>query len=142
MVFFYKRPASEVGVKVGFHRGNERHGRTFLVENDSDAVGGQCSKCHVIVWTSGSRNSILRTPKSDTVPDSGCGYSEFVNHNRRNFLRSFLFCPKCNAIGAFDVFVNNVTSTRYEDGAEKMTGEKVEYYDASDDDAWVWWADF
>lgn len=138
---FYKRPASEVGVKVGYHRGKETHGRIFLIDNDSDAVGGQCSKCHVIVWTSGSRNCILRTPKPNAVPDSGKEYSEFVADNRRNFLHSFPFCPECNAAGSFDVFVNNIASTRYEDGTEKIVGERAEYYDASDDDAWVWWAD-
>lgn len=138
----YRRSSSEVGIRVGYIRGKEKHGRAFALTNDSDAVGGQCCKCHVIVWASGSRNPILRRPKPDALPDSGKRYSEFVAGNRLDFLRSFSPCPECKSIYSFDLFVSNITSARYEDGTERISGDGIDYYDVSEDGAWVWWVDF
>ena len=143
MTKYFRRRAFEVGLRVGYHRGFEKHGRTFLTTYDCDAVGGQCSKCYAIVWTSSRRNALLRQPKPDDVPSSGPGYTKFVMENRSMFLRSLSPCPQCNAVGSFDLFVTNITPTRYEDGTEEVSAIDKEYYDTPNlNEAWVWWADF
>lgn len=139
----YKRPAKEVGIRVGYHRGFEHHGRTFITVYDSDSIGGQCTSCHAIIWTAGSSNAILRQPKPAHVPESGAGYKEFVLKSRLQFLLSLSPCPQCGAINSFNLFVNNITPTRYEDGAQKDASGKQEFYDTPNKaDAWVWWAEF
>lgn len=142
MMVLRKRSSSEVGIRVGRIRGMEKHGRVIVLTNESDAVGGQCSICHVIVWASGSRNPLLGRPKPAACPDSGDRYSEYVAENRLAFLRSFSLCPECNSVCSFDLFVSNITSTRYEDGTERIAGDGVDYYDVPEDEAWVWWLDF
>lgn len=143
MTKYYQRPASEVGIRVGYHRGFEKHGRTFVTTRGCDAVGGQCSKCHTIVWANSRLITIFNRPAPPGIPTSGPGYAEYAKSIDIEFLRSLSPCPKCSATESFDLLVTNISLARYEDGTEQERVIGKEYYDTlNPNEAWVWWTNF
>lgn len=143
MTRVYKRPASEVGIRVGYHRGFEQHGRTFLTTYGCGVIGGQCSKCHAIVWTHSRKVEIFNRPLPAGVPEFGTGYTKYAKALDAEFLQTLSPCPQCGATNSFDLFVNNMTLTKYEDGTEEEKIIGKEFYDTPNpQDAWVWWAEF
>ena len=69
-----------------------------------------------IVWITGRSDPILNEKKPDNIPDSGPMYRAYYQNNLKRFLKSLPACPHCHQ-QAYDLFINNMTSTRFEDGS-------------------------
>lgn len=117
--------ASEVGVRPYQIKGYEAHGLLYSNYYGSDACGVQCGNCHIIVWFNPREISIFQQKKPDYVPDSGPGYKAYRHDRHRRFMKSLPLCPVCGK-QAYDLFVNNRTLVRFEDGTPWPEHEKNE----------------
>jgi hypothetical protein len=110
-----QKQANDIGVEPAYIKGLEHHGIIFFTWHHSNVVGAQCGVCHTIVWLDPRNDSVLNEDKPSNVPDSGPGYQAYYIDNIERFFKSLPSCPKCKQ-QAYDLFVNNVTYPRFEDG--------------------------
>jgi len=110
------RYASEVKIQPAFVKGMEEHGLYFYTDYGSEALGGQCSVCHTIIWVFGRKHPIL-SENADSVPDSGPVYRAYYQDNLKRFLLSLPPCPSCGET-KYDLFINNVACPRLADGTD------------------------
>ncbi len=108
----------------------------------AEPLGAQCTNCHTILWITGRNDPILNEDDSN-IPDSGPIYREYYKNKLKRFLSSLPFCPNCHQ-QAYDLFVNNTTSSRFEDGSPAPKYPE-EYYGVDEEmsakvkDKAVWW---
>ncbi|QNX89152.1 hypothetical protein H2788_08705 [Acinetobacter seifertii] len=136
--------ANRIGVIPYYLNKYQQHGLQYQPQRDSQAepTGGQCGNCYTIVWITGRNDPILNEDDSN-IPDSGPIYREYYKNKIKRFLSSLPPCPNCHQ-QAYDLFVNNTTLTRFEDGspAPKYPDE---YYGVDEEmsakvkDIPVWW---
>lgn len=74
----------------------------------AEPLGAQCGNCHTIIWITGRSDPIL-------FMEAPNNQESYHDHNRR-FLKSLPACPHCYR-QAYDLFINNITLKRFEDGS-------------------------
>ncbi|OTG79137.1 hypothetical protein B9T33_13150 [Acinetobacter sp. ANC 5054] len=109
--------ASEIAVIPYYLKRYQQHGLQYRINEyeRAEPLGAQCANCHTIVWITGRNDPILNEDHSN-IPNSGPIYREYYQNKLKRFLRSLPICPQC-LHQAFDLFVNNVTFSRFEDGS-------------------------
>lgn len=140
----YRVAASQIEVIPYYYKNYQKHGLQYESQRDSRAepLGAQCGNCHTIVWITGRSDPILNEDDSK-ISDSGPVYREYIRNKLKRFLKSLPVCPHCHQ-QAYDLFVNNVTLTRFEDGSpypkipEKYYGIDEEMSAKVKDKA-IWW---
>lgn len=136
--------ASEIAVFPYYLEDCQQHGALYGINQyeRAEPLGAQCGNCHTIVWITGRSNPILNEDDSK-IPDSGPVYREYIRNKLKRFLKSLPVCPHCHQ-QAYDLFVNDVTLTRFEDGSpypkvpEKFYGIDEEMSAKVKDKA-IWW---
>lgn len=109
--------ASEIAVIPYYLNGYQQHGLQYRINQYeiAEPLGAQCAYCHTIVWITGRSDPILNEDDSN-IPDSGPVYREYYQNKLKRFLRSLPACPHCHK-PAYDLFINNITLKRFEDGS-------------------------
>jgi hypothetical protein len=139
VVGLIQKQAKDIGVEPAYIKNLKQHGIIYFTWHHSNAVGAQCGVCHTIVWVDPRNNSVLNEDKPSNVPDSGPGYQAYYQDNIKRFLKSLPPCPKCKQ-QAYDLFVNNVTYPRFEDGSVlPEDGSKIELLKVDPATVKVWW---
>lgn len=136
----HKVKASQIGVVPYYLRGHEHHGLQFeaLRESRGEPHGAQCGFCFTILWITGRSDPILNEKIPENVPDYGPGYTKYHREKLNRFLRSLPTCPECNK-QAYDLFINNVTLMRFEDGTPHPEDSSAVLILAELKDKPVWW---
>ena len=113
-------PASSARVFPYYIKNMEKKGLIYTTNQYSEAKGAQCGHCHTIVWVLGRKDPILNEKKPDHIPDNDpIPYRVYVEEKLERFLRSLPPCPECHT-QSYDLFVNNVTTTRFKDGTSAL----------------------
>ncbi|MFW2761338.1 hypothetical protein ACN6Q3_18315, partial [Acinetobacter baumannii] len=109
--------ASEIAVIPYYLKGYQQHGLQYGINEyeRAEPLGAQCTNCHTILWITGRNDPILNEDDSN-IPDSGPIYREYYKNKLKRFLSSLPLCPNCHQ-QAYDLFINNTTLTRFEDGS-------------------------
>lgn len=136
--------ASEIAVIPHYLKGYQQHGLQYGINEyeRAEPLGAQCTNCHTILWITGRNDPILNEDDSN-IPDSGPIYREYYKNKLKRFLSSLPSCPNCHQ-QAYDLFVNNTTLTRFEDGSPAPKYPE-EYYGVDEEmsapmkDKAVWW---
>ncbi|MCH7295610.1 hypothetical protein [Acinetobacter higginsii] len=126
--------ASEIAVIPYYLKGYQQHGLQYRINQyeRAEPLGAQCSNCHTIVWITGRSDPIL-------FKEAPNNQESYHDHNRR-FLKSLPACPHCHQ-QAYDLFINNITLKRFEDGnpfPQEFYGVDEEM-SAKVKDIPVWW---
>lgn len=136
----FKIKASNVGVRAVLVKGMENHGLCYFVDaHQSNAVGGQCSHCHTIVWVDARIYPILSENISSLF---GENYRKEYLANLNSFLKNLPSCPVCS-LNLYDKFVNNVNYPRYADGTEFNVARDghENFLDERVVDEDIWWCE-
>ncbi|UTO20376.1 hypothetical protein NGC85_04620 [Acinetobacter sp. Z1] len=126
--------ASEIAVIPYYLKGYQQHGLQYRINEyeRAEPLGSQCGNCHTIVWITGRSDPIL-------FKEAPNNQESYHDHNRR-FLKSLPACPHCHQ-QAYDLFINNITLKRFEDGSAFPN----EFYGVDEEmsakvrDIPVWW---
>ncbi|MEB3792589.1 hypothetical protein [Acinetobacter sp. IK40] len=126
--------ASEIAVIPYYLKGYQQHGLQYRINQyeRAEPLGAQCGTCHTIVWITGRSDPILFKEKPNNY--------ESYHERRMRFLKSLPTCPYCHQ-QAYDLFINNVTLKRFEDGSPFPN----EFYGVDEEmsaqvkDKAVWW---
>ncbi|MDO3665015.1 hypothetical protein [Acinetobacter higginsii] len=126
--------AREIAVIPYYLKGYQQHGLQYRINQyeRAEPLGAQCGNCHTIVWITGRSDPIL-------FKEAPNNQESYYDHNRR-FLKSLPACPHCHQ-QAYDLFINNVTLKRFEDGSPFPN----EFYGVDEEmsakvkDKAVWW---
>ncbi|MEB3792582.1 hypothetical protein [Acinetobacter sp. IK40] len=129
--------ASEIAVIPYYLEDCQQHGALYGINQyeRAEPLGAQCGNCHTIVWITGRSDPIL----FKEAPNNQESYYE----RRMRFLKSLPACPHCHE-QAYDLFINNMTSTRFEDGSPYPKYPEEDYavdeeMTAQAKDKAVWW---
>ncbi|MCA2015847.1 hypothetical protein LDJ79_06970 [Vibrio tritonius] len=109
--------ASDLKVKPVKIQGMEERGLLYLVWEDANIAGGQCSECNTIIWVNSRLDPILAEKKPDEVPDSGDRYRIYFQNKISRFLDNLPSCPVCGK-KKHNRFVSNTTYPRFSNGDE------------------------
>ncbi|MCW8128707.1 hypothetical protein [Microbulbifer halophilus] len=134
------RTAGNIGIQPSYIKGMENSGLCYFIwDDDCDVVGGQCSHCNTIIWTSPRSNPILSERKPSNVPDSGKGYRKYYEDNLQRFLDSLPNCPECGKTD-HDLFINNTSFPRLKDGTSPDYSQiNIELENRDPNSVKVWW---
>ena len=131
--------ASDVGVRPYQIKGYENLGLLYTISYDAIACGAQCGYCYQILWFNNREMSVLKEKKPDSIPNSGPEYTAYYHNKLKRFMNSLPPCPVCGQ-RAYDLFVNNRTLVRFEDGTPWPEHEKDEVIiDVDPKTIKIWW---
>lgn len=134
--------ASEIAVIPYYLKGYQQHGLQYRINeyDRAEPLGAQCGNCNTIVWITGRNDPILNEELPEYAAHGGPAYREYYQNNLKRFLQSLPACPHCHQ-QAYDLFINNITLKRFEDGSpypDEFNGVDEEM-SAKVKDIPVWW---